>query len=632
MTDNRSPRRTPTPARSPVIAAMQLLRAGFIVGQFRELQFTPGLEWLSASAQFPDPPPGTVAHTLVRFIGIGIAAASLVVGVGLFTGRRWGWVGSIVLSGLSLAFAIGAWWDGHPGLPEHGDQRVAVFYLNQRDVRAAFEDPAASDTPDPAMIDPADLELLRRHEPILRFTQGELFLPMPTQGYVESCDLLSGPTIREATVVAPAGTLTLDKLGAIGDPPPGHLQYLRFVPEPMNAVELARWRNRPDRPRSPLPAGLPGSGCPPGWSTQGSSRRSCSGDASRAARPPPPIGATPRSASSDPRVSYHGRVIRTEGWVVLHYLFFYAMNDWRSTFDGANDHEADWEQCFIVLEELDDGPTRAGLVLRRGPRREGRRPPPALGRSAPRDARRPPDRLPGRRLARDLPRARRVHHAAAVPRRAEPPRPARPAPQGLAGHARPARSGDLSGKVARALSVPFVDYARGDGSTVGPGCDYEWTPIVISDDGPLGRRLPRPVGPRHRRPVRRRASAGGPEVHADRDRPPVVGRPARILRARQGRRRRPAHRPSSPPGSPSCEQERDDVRDEAEAIAALAAGAQRGGGRAARRRRPRAVRRAAPRRAADGGGRARDPPGAGRRADAGHRGRQRPPRRDRAPA
>ncbi len=34
------------------------------------------------------------------------------------------------------------------------------------------------------------------------------------------------------------------------------------------------------------------------------------------------------------------------------------MNDWRSTFDGANDHEADWEQAFVILEELPDGSTR----------------------------------------------------------------------------------------------------------------------------------------------------------------------------------------------------------------------------------------------------------------------------------
>ena len=31
------------------------------------------------------------------------------------------------------------------------------------------------------------------------------------------------------------------------------------------------------------------------------------------------------------------------------------MNDWRSTFEGANDHEADWEQCFVVCEQRDDG-------------------------------------------------------------------------------------------------------------------------------------------------------------------------------------------------------------------------------------------------------------------------------------
>ena len=71
------------------------------------------------------------------------------------------------------------------------------------------------------MTDATDLELLRRHEPILRFTRGELFLPMPVKGYIEACDLLQGPSIREASIIAPAGTLTLEKLGEVGDPPPG---------------------------------------------------------------------------------------------------------------------------------------------------------------------------------------------------------------------------------------------------------------------------------------------------------------------------------------------------------------------------------------------------------------------------
>ena len=41
---------------------------------------------------------------------------------------------------------------------------------------------------------------------------------------------------------------------------------------------------------------------------------------------------------------------------MLQYLFFYFMNDYRSTFSGANDHESDWEQVFVVLEDAPDGP------------------------------------------------------------------------------------------------------------------------------------------------------------------------------------------------------------------------------------------------------------------------------------
>src|SRR4029077_1361118 len=42
--------------------------------------------------------------------------------------------------------------------------------------------------------------------------------------------------------------------------------------------------------------------------------------------------------------------------------------------------------------------------------------------------------------------------------------------------------GDLAGRVRRALSVPFVDYARGDGMVVGPGGDVEWTPAIVGDE------------------------------------------------------------------------------------------------------------------------------------------------------
>ena len=55
------------------------------------------------------------------------------------------------------------------------------------------------------MTAPSDLELLRRHEPILRFTRGELFLPMPTDGYVGACDLLRArPSARRRSSPRPA--------------------------------------------------------------------------------------------------------------------------------------------------------------------------------------------------------------------------------------------------------------------------------------------------------------------------------------------------------------------------------------------------------------------------------------------
>ena len=49
------------------------------------------------------------------------------------------------------------------------------------------------------------------------------------------------------------------------------------------------------------------------------------------------------------------RAIRDAGYLVLQYWFFYAMNDWRSTFSGVNDHEADWEQITLFLTEPDAG-------------------------------------------------------------------------------------------------------------------------------------------------------------------------------------------------------------------------------------------------------------------------------------
>ena len=329
-----------------------------------------------------------------------------------------------------------------------------------------------------------DEQLLRRFEPILRFTEGELFFPMPTDGYVAGCDLLVGEADRGLEVVVPHGELSLERLGEVVEPAPGKVRFMRFVQEPLDPIALARWNNRPDRPRFRAPGRLARVGLLARMLDAGSV-------ASLLVRGKVPGGTAAAAAvkydeirDRDPRISYHARVVREAGLVVLQYLFFYAMNDWRSSFDGANDHEADWEQAFVVLEELTDGEVRPvwfaaaahdeeGDDLRRrwdDPRLEliGEHPVvyPGAGSHATYLERgeylmRLP--LPGDELLRGVLEALRRFWRDTL---------GQPDP------------GDIADSVQRALSVPFVDYARGDGLAVGPGQEVEWSPILIDDAVP----------------------------------------------------------------------------------------------------------------------------------------------------
>ncbi|MEL6984968.1 MAG: hypothetical protein AAFO29_21235, partial [Actinomycetota bacterium] len=52
----------------------------------------------------------------------------------------------------------------------------------------------------------------------------------------------------------------------------------------------------------------------------------------------------------------YGRTVEVAGWLVLHYAWFYAMNDWRTSYRGLNDHEADWEQAWILCDPVDQRP------------------------------------------------------------------------------------------------------------------------------------------------------------------------------------------------------------------------------------------------------------------------------------
>jgi hypothetical protein len=128
-----------------VVAAIQFVRAVLLVGQLLGVRI--GIDWLRIAAQVPEPA-NNVAYAISRGLAVALIVATLAAGYGLLAGRRWGWIGAIILSGLSLAFAIGGWWDGTPTYLSMAINVVAVFYLNQRDVRSVFEDAdTAGETP-----------------------------------------------------------------------------------------------------------------------------------------------------------------------------------------------------------------------------------------------------------------------------------------------------------------------------------------------------------------------------------------------------------------------------------------------------------------------------------------------------
>jgi hypothetical protein len=185
-------------------------------------------------------------------------------------------------------------------------------------------------------VDPErDLALLRRFEPIVKYTQGELFFPMSAVPYIAQCELWAGASEREQELLVPLGELTAETLPSHAGDSPGKRQYLRFVQDPLSGADLARWRRRSGRPRFVAPSRLARVGILARLIDAGF-------DLSLLVRGKVP-GGTMAAAdvkymeirTADPRFVYHGRVVRQAGWTVCHYMFFYAANDWRSTFSGG---------------------------------------------------------------------------------------------------------------------------------------------------------------------------------------------------------------------------------------------------------------------------------------------------------
>jgi hypothetical protein len=371
------------------------------------------------------------------------------------------------------------------------------------------------------IVDAGDLRILRAFEPVVRLTQGEFFVPVGVEEYVRNSSLWVQQPDGTVERVAEPGGLDLDELARLGAKHGRVGQSLSGISVPHSRRARIRSWFRTQRPKFRASHRLAQVGLS-GRAIDTLSRISLlfrgavpggSAVASLALQKEHLAPTTPM---------YHARIMRDGGWIVCQYWFFYSFNNWRSGFSGVNEHESDWEQVTVYLDgtgALDE----EGLPLPRW-----------VVFSAHDET---GDDLRRRWDDPDLTLVGERHPVVFA---------------GAGSHSGAYLAGDylitlapetmarfvtVIRNVAKAftpwtraaqgsgIGIPYIDYARGDGLSIGPAQDREWTPVVIDDDTPWVRDFRGlwghdtrdklggergPAGPRYERNATVRPSWGDP--------------------------------------------------------------------------------------------------------------------------
>ncbi len=327
-----------------------------------------------------------------------------------------------------------------------------------------------------------DLDLMRRYEPVIRYTHGEQFFPTDVERYVRACSLWAHyPNGRDELLVR-QDYLNIRELAEPRPAAFGTVHYLRFI-EPLSLSESAEVIASQVRLRTILKNNFhPGVG-----------RLARGGLLPRVVdalfsisflmrgRVPAAVAAAAEvdyfhMRTGQDKFVYYGRVVREKDWTVLQYWYFYCFNSWRSGFGGVNDHESDWEMVSIYLYE-DEGQLIPEWVAYSSHDFHGD------------DLRRrwdDPTEL-------DFVDGHPVVYS------------------GAGSHASYFRPGEYQSEANLNLPawldtlrsawnkfwtelldqqpvdpfrIPFVDYARGDGVIIGPGQDKTWAPVLIDESTP----------------------------------------------------------------------------------------------------------------------------------------------------
>jgi hypothetical protein len=320
-----------------------------------------------------------------------------------------------------------------------------------------------------------DLALLQRFEPILCFNRGEQFFPMSADLYLAQASLwLYRPDI-DPELLVPPGKLNDAALMLRREEIPGAVNYLR-VASAASLAEVRAFRHNSTLrdfhtgPGRLVRVGLLARfldlffslslllrGNTPGGLAVGSALR---------------YHAIEENPGSNRGTWYHGRIARQHGYIALQYHFFYAFNDWRSSFHGVNDHEGDWEMVTVYAAEDTSGQIQPcwmacsahlgdGDDLRRrwddpGLERFGEHPIVYVGAGSHANYFFRGEYMP----AVEVPFTQPLSRAWETVRRLW------------------ARLGQgdsfATPKNQGGIRIPFVDYARGDGPRIGPGQPQTW--------------------------------------------------------------------------------------------------------------------------------------------------------------
>ena len=327
-----------------------------------------------------------------------------------------------------------------------------------------------------------DLELLRRYEPVIRYTKGEQFFPTDVERYVRNCSLWAHYPNGHDELLVQQDFLNIRELVEPRPAAFGTVYYLRFI-EPLSLSDSAEAIANQVRLRSMLRNNFhPGVGrlargglLPRVLDALFSISFLLRGRVPAAVAAAAELDYFHMRAKQDNFI-YYGRVVREKDWTVLQYWYFYCFNSWRSGFGGVNDHESDWEMVSIYLYE-DEGQLIPEWVAYASHDFHGD------------DLRRRWDDD----SELDLVDGHPVVYA------------------GAGSHASYFRPGEyqaeanldlpawvdflrgawnkfwtqtLGQEPSDPFRIPFVDYARGDGMAIGAGQSRGWAPVIIDESVP----------------------------------------------------------------------------------------------------------------------------------------------------